>query len=103
MALTRRRSKRKRLPTAPSPKRGSLRLAAVIAVLVAVNLYVFLWRGNTSIPAVMEKASMAGRQGGVAGDSAGPAGAATGAPSGEAAQAGTATGAAATGQAPAGV
>jgi murein DD-endopeptidase MepM/ murein hydrolase activator NlpD len=68
MAPTRRRAKRKRLPTAPSPKRGSLRLAAVLAVLVAVNLYVFLWRGNTSIPAVMEKASMAGREGGVGAD-----------------------------------
>jgi murein DD-endopeptidase MepM/ murein hydrolase activator NlpD len=78
MALTRRRPKRKRLPTAPSPKRGSLRLAAVLAVLVAVNLYVFLWRGNTSIPAVMEKASMAGREG-LGADNAASAGAQAGA------------------------
>jgi murein DD-endopeptidase MepM/ murein hydrolase activator NlpD len=82
MALTRRRPKRKRLPTAPSAKRGSLRLAAVLAVLVGVNLYVFLWRGNTSIPAVMEKASMAGRQGGLGADHAAPSGAATGAATG---------------------
>jgi murein DD-endopeptidase MepM/ murein hydrolase activator NlpD len=64
MALTKSRSKRKRVPTAPSPRRGSLRLALVLAVLVGVNLYVFLWRGNTSIPAVMEQAAMAGREGG---------------------------------------
>jgi murein DD-endopeptidase MepM/ murein hydrolase activator NlpD len=87
MALTRRRPKRKRLPTAPSPKRGSLRLGAVLAVLVAVNLYVFLWRGNTSIPAVMEKASMAGRE------SLGPEGSATNAaPAGAATGAGTQAG-----------
>ena len=66
MALTTRRPRRRRLSTAPSPKRGSLRLAAVLAVLVGVNLYVFLWRGDTSIPAVMEQAAMAGREGGMA-------------------------------------
>lgn len=64
MAMTKTRSKRKRVPTAASPKRGSLRLALVLALLVGVNLYVFLWRGNTSIPAVMEQAAMAGREGG---------------------------------------
>lgn len=64
MALTKPRSKRKRVPTAASPKRGTLRLALVLAVLVGVNLYVFLWRGNTSIPAVMEQAALAGREGG---------------------------------------
>ncbi|WP_428266685.1 peptidoglycan DD-metalloendopeptidase family protein [Haliangium sp.] len=32
----------------------------MLAVLVGVNLYVFLWRGDTSIPAVMEQAAMAG-------------------------------------------
>jgi murein DD-endopeptidase MepM/ murein hydrolase activator NlpD len=63
MALPTRRPRRRRLSTAPSPKRGSLRLAAVLAVLVGVNLYVFLWRGDTSIPAVMDKAAMAGREG----------------------------------------
>lgn len=62
MASTRRRPKRKRLSTAPSPQRGTLRLALVLAVLVGVNLYVFLWRGDTSIPAVMEQAAMAGRE-----------------------------------------
>jgi murein DD-endopeptidase MepM/ murein hydrolase activator NlpD len=29
-------------------------------VLLGINLYVFLWRGETSIPAVMEKAAVAG-------------------------------------------
>jgi murein DD-endopeptidase MepM/ murein hydrolase activator NlpD len=70
MAPTR-RPKRKRLPTAPSARKGSLRLAVVLAVLVGVNLYVFLWRGNTSIPAVMEQAAMAGREGGPNGQQAG--------------------------------
>lgn len=31
-------------------------------MLVGVNLYVFLWRGDTSIPAVMEQAAMAGQK-----------------------------------------
>lgn len=82
MALTKTRSKRKRVPTAASPRRGSLRLALVLAVLVGVNLYVFLWRGDTSIPAVMEQAAMAGREGGLGAKpglapAAGPAGEAT--------------------------
>lgn len=50
------------MPPAPSPERGTLRLAAVLAVLIGINLYVFLWRGDTSIPAVMEQAAMAGRK-----------------------------------------
>ncbi|WP_152629582.1 M23 family metallopeptidase [Haliangium ochraceum] len=57
-----RRHKRTRLSTASSPQRGTLRLALVLAVLVGVNLYVFLWRGDTSIPAVMEQAAMAGHE-----------------------------------------
>jgi murein DD-endopeptidase MepM/ murein hydrolase activator NlpD len=40
-----------------------VRLAVVLAVLVGINLYVFLWRGDTSIPAVMEQAAMADKQG----------------------------------------
>lgn len=81
MALTRRRPKRKRLSTATSlgrgsgrgPNRGSLRLAVVLAILVGVNLYVFLWRGKTSIPAVMEQAAMAGREGALDADGVEPA------------------------------
>jgi murein DD-endopeptidase MepM/ murein hydrolase activator NlpD len=90
MALTKPRSKRKLVPTAASPKRGTLRLALVLAVLVGVNLYVFLWRGNTSIPAVMEQAAMAGREGelgakpGLAPAKPAPAGEATAAQAGSA-------------------
>jgi murein DD-endopeptidase MepM/ murein hydrolase activator NlpD len=43
-----------------STARGSLRLGLVLLVLVGVNLYVFLWRGGTSIPDVMEQAAVAG-------------------------------------------
>ncbi len=49
--------------------RGTLRLGVVIAILVGINLYVFLWRGETSIPAVMEKASVAGNGNGALVDS----------------------------------
>lgn len=48
---------------------GTLRLGIVIAILVGINLYVFLWRGGTSIPAVMEKASVAGNGAGALVDS----------------------------------
>ncbi len=48
---------------------GGLRLGIVIAILVGINLYVFLWRGETSIPAVMEKASVAGNGNGALVDS----------------------------------
>jgi murein DD-endopeptidase MepM/ murein hydrolase activator NlpD len=44
----------------------------VIAVLVGINLYVFLWRGETSIPAVMEKAAVAGTDSGDANGLDGP-------------------------------
>ena len=40
--------------------RGSLYLAAVLGTLVVVNLYVFVWNKKTSVPAVMERAAMAG-------------------------------------------
>jgi murein DD-endopeptidase MepM/ murein hydrolase activator NlpD len=52
-----------------------LRLALILALLVGVNLYVFLWRGDTSIPAVMEQAAMAGHKGQELGGGAGRAGA----------------------------
>ncbi|HLU68991.1 MAG TPA: peptidoglycan DD-metalloendopeptidase family protein [Kofleriaceae bacterium] len=58
---------------APAAGRGTLRLGAVLAALVLVNLYVFLWRGGTSIPDVMEQAAVAGEGGGplpAVGDSA---------------------------------
>jgi murein DD-endopeptidase MepM/ murein hydrolase activator NlpD len=47
---------------ANNSRRGTLRLGLVIAVLLGINLYVFLWRGETSIPAVMEKAAVAGTE-----------------------------------------
>jgi len=43
-------------------RRGSLRLGLILATLVAVNLYVFLWRDGSSLPDVMEKASVAGTE-----------------------------------------
>ena len=49
------------MPPAQSPVAGTLRLGLVLAVLVGINLYVFLWRGQTSIPEVMEQAAMAGK------------------------------------------
>lgn len=56
--------KRRRRPVddRPGPSRGSLRLALVLTVLVGVNLYVFLWRGGTSVPDVMDRAAMAGEE-----------------------------------------
>lgn len=47
-------------PRTTSAARGTLRLGLVLLGLVAVNLYVFLWRGGTSIPDVMEQAAVAG-------------------------------------------
>ena len=52
--------KRSSQPRSADARRGTIRLGLVIAVLVGINLYVFLWRGETSIPAVMEKAAVAG-------------------------------------------
>jgi murein DD-endopeptidase MepM/ murein hydrolase activator NlpD len=61
MPPTRRSPKpRRSLPPPRSPRRGTLRLGIVLVALVGVNLYVFLWRGGTSIPAVMERAAVAG-------------------------------------------
>jgi murein DD-endopeptidase MepM/ murein hydrolase activator NlpD len=78
MAEPRARRPRKRLPPASSPIGGTVRLGLVLAVLVGINLYVFLWRGDTSIPAVMEQAAMADKQGGVAEQPAARAGATAG-------------------------
>lgn len=62
--MTRKRKAVRRPRHEPEAQGGSLRLALVIAVLVGINLYVFLWRGGTSIPAVMEKAAVAGNDSG---------------------------------------
>lgn len=64
MATRHRKRPRRRLPPAASAGKGTLRLALVLTILVGVNLYVFLWRGGTSIPAVMEQAAMAGQKDG---------------------------------------
>ncbi|MBP6630593.1 MAG: M23 family metallopeptidase [Kofleriaceae bacterium] len=40
-------------------RRGNLALLVVLSVLVLVNLYVFLWRKGTSVPAVQEAARAA--------------------------------------------
>ena len=63
MAVSRRRKKvsRKRRGRKRGRSNGNLYLALVIALLVGVNLYVFLWRGGTSIPDVMERAAVADR------------------------------------------
>ncbi len=56
-----RQKKRSRPPIAKPPRgAGTLRLGLVLAVLVAINLYVFLWRDGTSIPKVMDQAALAG-------------------------------------------
>lgn len=57
---TRKRRRRPVHDDRPPASRGSLRLALVLAALVGVNLYVFLWRGGTSVPDVMDRAALAG-------------------------------------------
>lgn len=78
--MSRKRTKsRKRTaqPRSADARKGTIRLGLVIAVLVGINLYVFLWRGETSIPAVMEKAAVAGTgTGGLENDDAKPKGSA---------------------------
>lgn len=44
----------------PPARRGTLRLFVLLAVMVLVNLYVFLWRDGTSIRDVRAKASVVG-------------------------------------------
>lgn len=58
--MSRKRKQSRRTTPPANSRRGTLRLALVISVLVGINLYVFLWRGGTSIPDVMEKAAVAG-------------------------------------------
>jgi hypothetical protein len=62
MVDKRTRSRRKTtLGAARSPAgHGSLRLFVMLAILVVVNLYVFLWRDGTSLPQVRQSADEAG-------------------------------------------
>ena len=59
-----RKAARKKSPmsigVARPARRGTIRLTLVLGVLVVVNLYVFLWRKGTSIPAVKEQAALMG-------------------------------------------
>ncbi len=58
--MGKRRTRRPALQTpADSPGRGTIRLGLVLAVLVGVNLYFFLWRDGTSIPDI-KRASVGG-------------------------------------------
>lgn len=59
-AKSKKRKQQRRVPPAPSPNRGSLRLGLALLALVAVNIYFFVYRDGTSIPDVMEKAALAG-------------------------------------------
>lgn len=75
MPPNRNRSPQKRRPPRRPQKRqprsrssSSLRLGVVLAGLVIINLYVFVWRDGTSIQDVMEKASVAGTQKGLFAD-----------------------------------
>src|SRR5512137_3043110 len=55
------RSKRRtrgRLRTGGSPLQGSLRLFVLLAVLVGVNVYVFFYRGGTSVKDVLKAAAL---------------------------------------------
>src|SRR5262245_20201939 len=64
MADPRPKSRKRSLPdTGRSPaRRGTLRLFLMLGVLVVVNLYVFLWRHGTSVPAVRASAASVGKQ-----------------------------------------
>lgn len=57
--VKKRRAPTRRPGSGSARRRGTLRLTAVLAVLVGVNLYVFLWRGGTSIPEVRQAAMAA--------------------------------------------
>lgn len=48
--------KKTQRPRISPARRGTIRVALVLGVLLLVNLYVFLWRDSTSIPAVIEQA-----------------------------------------------
>ncbi len=56
MARSRKRSRT--LPKAPAGQAGTLRLGVVLMLLVGVNLYVFLWRKDTSVPAMRQRAAL---------------------------------------------
>ena len=58
--MGKRRAKKRKIPVARRKARKMPWLFFILMFLVAVNCYVFLWRGETSIPAVMEKAAVAG-------------------------------------------
>ncbi len=82
MAARRSKSRKKStLEPARSPaRRGTLRLLVMLAVLVMVNLYVFLWRDGTSLPQVRQSAANVGKEALVPAPAA-PGGSAPAAPS----------------------
>src|SRR5262245_18834042 len=60
VARARRTRKKTAMPLmATSGRRANLGLIAVLAGLVLVNLYVFLWRDGTSVPELQKKAEAA--------------------------------------------
>jgi murein DD-endopeptidase MepM/ murein hydrolase activator NlpD len=61
--MSKRARQRPKFRREPAGANGSLRLGLVLLILVGINLYVFLWRGGTSIPDVMEQAAVAGGKG----------------------------------------
>lgn len=63
-SMSKKRSKRKRKE---SPLRGTLRMAAIFAALIAVNVYFFFLRGGTSLRALL-KETEAGKAAVVSGD-----------------------------------
>src|SRR5512134_2851876 len=87
MVATTRRSRKKSSSLAPPARRGNLGLLVVIAGLVLVNLYVFLWRDGTSLGAIKDKANSPepaaingpGLTGGSGSDGVSPAGSGSGA------------------------
>jgi murein DD-endopeptidase MepM/ murein hydrolase activator NlpD len=62
-----------------SNRRGTIYLGGVLGALVLINLYVFVWNKHTSVPAVMERAALAG-EAGVTESGSDPAALAPGAP-----------------------
>ncbi len=56
--MAKRRTSRRKLKKVKDKNAGTVRLGAVLALLVAVNMYVFLFRAKTSLPAVAEKAAI---------------------------------------------
>lgn len=58
--MAKRRSRKRKIPVARRKSRRTPWLFLVLITLVGINCYVFLWRGGTSIPDVMEQAAVAG-------------------------------------------